>query len=84
MKTRPSDLIWIDDEAGLRIVGVTPGSPADRVGLEAGDVITRVHNYPLVGIMKDCLREWLHGICRAHVRDLRTGRTNVLNVHFGE
>lgn len=36
-----------NDTIGARIEGVTPGGPADKAGLRAGDVITRLDGQPL-------------------------------------
>ena len=35
------------DTIGARIEGVTPGGPADKAGLRAGDIITRLDGQPL-------------------------------------
>lgn len=35
------------DKVGARITGVTPGGPADKAGLQAGDIITRFNGVPL-------------------------------------
>jgi S1-C subfamily serine protease len=37
---------------GLRLTGVTPGSPAAAAGLQAGDIITRVADRP-IGSLRD-------------------------------
>lgn len=36
------------DSIGARLEGVTPGGPADKAGLRAGDIITRLDGQPLV------------------------------------
>jgi S1-C subfamily serine protease len=36
------------DTIGARLEGVTPGGPADKAGLRAGDIITRLDGQPLV------------------------------------
>jgi S1-C subfamily serine protease len=36
-----------NDTIGARIEGVTPGGPADKAGLRAGDIITRLDGQPL-------------------------------------
>jgi membrane-associated protease RseP (regulator of RpoE activity) len=36
------------DTIGARVSGVTPGGPADRAGVQTGDIITRINGTPLV------------------------------------
>ncbi len=38
------------DRFGARIEGVTPGAPADRAGIKAGDIITKLNNTALGGV----------------------------------
>jgi S1-C subfamily serine protease len=38
-----------DDKLGARIEGVTPGGPAEKAGLKAGDIITRFNSTALGG-----------------------------------
>ncbi|HET6395528.1 MAG TPA: PDZ domain-containing protein, partial [Pseudoxanthomonas sp.] len=42
-------LLGSDDQAGVRIVGVTPGSGADKAGLKAGDRLLRVRGQAIAG-----------------------------------
>ena len=37
------------DKLGAKIDGVTPGGPAEKAGLKAGDIITRFNGSPLAG-----------------------------------
>lgn len=36
------------DSIGARVAGVTPGGPADRAGIQAGDIVVRLNGTPLV------------------------------------
>lgn len=49
-----------DDEKGARVVSVVPGSPAERAGLKAEDIITRVGNQDIDGAEK--LAEVIRGM----------------------
>jgi WD40 repeat protein len=48
-------ITYVDDPGGVRVQGVTPGSEAERTGLQPGDVITAVDGRP-VGATDDLLR----------------------------
>ena len=39
------------DKIGARLEGVTPGGPAEKAGLQAGDVITKFNGTPLGGLV---------------------------------
>ena len=41
------------DKVGARIEGITPGGPAEKAGLKAGDVITRFNGTALGGVAAD-------------------------------
>ena len=41
------------DKVGARIEGITPGSPAEKAGLKAGDVITRFNGTALAGAQSE-------------------------------
>jgi len=47
VKTEPDAA---DDKLGARIEAVTPGGPADKAGLKAGDIITRFNGTALGGV----------------------------------
>ena len=42
-----------DDKLGARIEAVTPGGPAEKAGLKAGDIITRFNGTALGGVRAD-------------------------------
>ena len=42
-----------DDKVGARIEAVTPGGPADKAGLKAGDIITRFKGTALGGVASE-------------------------------
>ena len=44
-----TDAAVADDKLGARIEGVTPGGPAEKAGLKAGDIITRFNGTALGG-----------------------------------
>jgi len=41
------------DKVGARIEGITPGGPAEKAGLKAGDVVTRFNGTALAGAASD-------------------------------
>lgn len=41
------------DKVGARIEGITPGGPAEKAGLKAGDVVTRFNGTALGGVAAD-------------------------------
>lgn len=41
------------DKVGARVEGITPGGPAEKAGLKAGDVITRFNGTSLAGVSAD-------------------------------
>ena len=42
-----ADAFGLSDPQGALVVGVTPGSPAEREGLKAGDIITAINDEPM-------------------------------------
>ena len=42
-----------EDKIGARIEAVTPGGPAEKAGLKAGDIITRFNGTPLGGVASE-------------------------------
>jgi S1-C subfamily serine protease len=59
---------------GLRITAVDPGSPAERIGLEVGDVIVQVNGRPIYvwADLQNALAN-SRGYLRMRVWDSRTG-----------
>lgn len=60
---------------GVLITGVVPGSPAEKVGLENGDVILTVNGNAITGgfDFKRALDN-SGGVARLRIRDCRTGQ----------
>ncbi|MBX6314658.1 MAG: PDZ domain-containing protein [Isosphaeraceae bacterium] len=70
--TRP---VALPGRAGLQITQVTPGSPAQRAGLEPGDIILEANGQPTR--TPDELLRAIHeadGSLRLTIRDVRSGR----------
>ena len=42
-------LLGVDEQSGVRIVGVTPGGGADKAGLKAGDRLLRIRGQAIAG-----------------------------------
>jgi predicted metalloprotease with PDZ domain len=40
-------MVSAEDDRGVRLAGVTPGSPADKAGLESGDLIIAINGHDL-------------------------------------
>ena len=66
---------------GYRIVGVFPGSPAERMGLEIGDLVLAINGHPLsyhgahvAALMQSATRG---GVVTLRVQDIRTGAVTV-------
>jgi hypothetical protein len=63
---------FVHTERGLTILAVLPGSPADELGLQAGEVITKVHGIPIR--TKEKLHEALRtnsAFCKMEVLNLQ-------------
>ena len=73
----------VDEGAGLR--NVTPGSPADRAGLRAGDIITKIgeHSVKNVGDVTNALTNHKPGD-KVKVEYNRNGRSETTEVTLGE
>jgi hypothetical protein len=71
-------------ETGVRISGVSPGSPAELAGLQAGDVIVRIgeHAVPDLQGMTDALRAYKPGD-EVAIRFLRADREATVRVVLG-
>jgi membrane-associated protease RseP (regulator of RpoE activity) len=66
---------------GARITAVAMGSPAQRVGLEAGDIIVAIDNQPVRAV--DDFPRLIGTSKRVSlvIRDVRTGRYNVTDAY---
>ncbi|MCB1140402.1 MAG: PDZ domain-containing protein [Leptospiraceae bacterium] len=42
-------IMYVEGAMGVRIAQVFPGSPAEKAGLEVGDVIVTANGYPVLG-----------------------------------
>ena len=49
----------LPNESGMLVLGVEPGSPADRAGLREGDIVVEFNGQPVAGI--DDLHKQLTG-----------------------
>lgn len=73
-----------DNPGGVRISGVSGGSPADQAGLRAGDIITRIGDYPVPDLqgMTTALRSYQPGDA-VDVVIRRDGTEQVIKVTLG-
>lgn len=71
-------------EHGVRISGVSPGSPAELAGLQGGDVIVGLGEFPIADLqgMTDALRAHKPGD-EVAIRFLRDGKEAVVRVVLG-
>ncbi len=72
---------------GVAVEGVTPGGPADKAGLRAGDVITAVRGASLAGerpqqALREALKDMKEGdkVALSYRRDGRTSSTELTAV----
>lgn len=73
------------DRLGARIEGVTPGAPAERAGIKAGDVITKFNGTALGGVRADADDESGPGMKLLELaRALEPGDTVRLEYRRGE
>lgn len=42
--------LWVDEQEGIRVTGVFPGSPAERAGFEIGDAIESIGKSPVESV----------------------------------
>lgn len=52
-------LSLLAEEAGWRVAGTIPGSPAETGGIAAGDLITAVNHSPAQAWTRDDLQQWI-------------------------
>jgi serine protease Do len=75
--------VQIGQRTGMKVVGVTPGSPAQLAGIEPDDVIVAANGVPVIGV--DALSSVLRksgGSVTLTIRDTRTGRDMPVEVKF--
>jgi hypothetical protein len=72
-------------ERGVKLGGVTPGSPADRAGLRAGDVLVGLGEHDVKDLqgLTDALRAHRPGET-VKIRYLREGETREVSVQLGQ
>jgi S1-C subfamily serine protease len=72
-----------DPRGGMVITSVIPGSPAERIGLEVGDVITEVNGRPtrIAREMDDAVRN-SRGYLRLRIVDVRTGASVIRGLNL--
>jgi len=70
---------------GMRLSGVTPGSPAEQAGMKEGDVIVRLNALPIKGLkdLSDVLKTMKAGD-KASVVFLREGKEMKVEVEVKE
>ncbi|MEE9543155.1 MAG: DegQ family serine endoprotease, partial [Thermodesulfobacteriota bacterium] len=75
----------LEDDKGVLVSGVTPGDPADKAGIEAGDIIVEFNGKPIeeLGTLPRTVAVTPKGT-RVRVKLLRDGKPITLNVKVGE
>jgi C-terminal processing protease CtpA/Prc len=69
---------------GVRVTEVTPGSPADKLGLEPGDVIVTVYGHPVTSAETwDWLTSYKNDYAALRIKDVRTGSLVTRHVPLG-
>jgi carboxyl-terminal processing protease len=72
-----------EDKGGLRVLGVIDGTPAERVGIHPGDIVTRVDNKSIAGEPADVAASKIKGPAGTKVEltvvDPKTGKDRVVN-----
>jgi carboxyl-terminal processing protease len=58
----------LDDAGAVHVAQVFPASPAEKAGLEDGDVISTIDGKPAIGLSSDTLRGLLRGAAGTAVR----------------
>jgi serine protease Do len=75
--------VQIGQRTGMKVVGVTPGSPAQLAGIEPDDVIVAANGVPITGAdaLSSVLRKSV-GSVTLTIRDTRKGRDVPVEVKF--
>jgi S1-C subfamily serine protease len=76
--------VTLGQRTAMKVVGVEPGSPGQKAGLEPGDVIVAANGAPVTGIeqLGAALRK-SGPTLRLVIRDTRTGRDIPVDVQLG-
>jgi serine protease Do len=76
--------VTLGQRTAMKIIKVVPGSPAEKAGIEPGDVIVAVNDVPITGAeaLSAALRKSGPDL-RLTVRDTRTGRDTPVEVPLG-
>jgi S1-C subfamily serine protease len=76
--------VTIGQRTGMKVVGVQPGSPAQKAGIEPGDVIVAANGVPITGA--EAMSAIVHksgANLTLTVRDTRTGKDTRVEVALG-
>ena len=76
---------YVEGDNGVKLSGITPGSPADKAGMKAGDILVRLNGKKIDDIydFTNILRELLPGQ-KISVKVLRAGKELELNLLVGQ
>jgi S1-C subfamily serine protease len=76
--------VTIGQRTGMKVVGVQPGSPAQKAGIERGDVIVAANGVPITGA--ESMSAVIHksgATLNLTVRDTRNGKDTRVDVKLG-
>jgi S1-C subfamily serine protease len=76
--------VTIGQRTGMKVVGVQPGSPAQKAGIEPGDVIVAANGVPITGA--ESMSAVIHksgATLNLTVRDTRNGKDTRVDVKLG-
>ncbi|MGE3821941.1 MAG: PDZ domain-containing protein [Isosphaeraceae bacterium] len=79
-----TELVFLDNDAAVKISEVTPGGPAQRAGLKPGDIIIEANGTPILhpNTLNEELRKGNPSV-RLIVVDGRSGRKSTVEVNLG-
>jgi serine protease Do len=76
--------VTVGPRTAMKVIGVEPGSPAEKAGIERGDVIVAANGAPVTGVEQLGAALGKSGpTLRLTVRDTRTGRDVPVDVNLG-